>query len=151
MFQLFTNSLWYITNQHLSISNTALKRKEILSVSSVFEKFQGYNDLKRKTLKSKSLDKIRLKSHAQTLYSILNRPIFILKKKKWLEFSDVVESLAECLSKYRDYLENQSKEQQKRRNQVNSDMSIEHRPKCHFVLMQIMKRFVPSYWLVKWL
>ena len=46
------NSLWYIPNQHLTISDAALSRKETLPVPAVFEKFQGYNDLKRKKLKS---------------------------------------------------------------------------------------------------
>ena len=72
------------------------------------------------------------------LFSILNRPIF-KSNRKWSDFAKVVESLAECFCKYRDYLVNQLAEQQKRHNMEHpvrtdgSDMSVEHRQKCSFV------------------
>ena len=84
MFQILTNCLWYITNQHLTINNTAVKRQDVKPVPAPFEKYQGYNEYKRKKVKSQPLDQTNLHSHGQALYSILNRPIF-KSSQKWPE------------------------------------------------------------------
>ena len=136
--QVITNALWYITNQHTTIQEAALKRQNVSPVPAFFEKYQGYNDIKRKKCKSQPLDQTRLSSHSHALFSILNRVVF-KTNKNWIDFGKLLESLATCLSQYRDYLNAQLDSQQIWHNMdhpirtIGSDISVEHRPKCQFV------------------
>lgn len=97
--------------------------------------YQGYNAIKPKQLKCQPLDKMQFNSHAQILYSLCTRPVF-QSSAEWVEFKEQVVLLAACLTKYKDYLEIQQKEQEYKQSlnrpvrTVGSDISVEHRPKC---------------------
>ena len=101
-----------------------------------FEKLQGYNDFKRKKLKAQPMTQDGLNSHSEALYSLLNRPIF---SSGWTEFKPVVEALANCLCRYKEYLNKQLRSQTERQSMdhpprtVGSDISIQHRTKAIFV------------------
>ncbi|WAQ96968.1 hypothetical protein MAR_029658 [Mya arenaria] len=134
--QVLTNALWYITNQHQTINDTSLRFKDVVPVPEPFEKFQGYNEFKRKKLKAQPLTQDGLHSHSEALFSLLNRPIF---SSSWFEFKADVETLATCLCRYKEYLQKQLTSQSERQSAdhpprtVGSDISIEHRAKSVFV------------------
>lgn len=77
-----------------------------------------------------------LHSHSEALYNLLNRPIF---ESERATFKPVVEALAHCLCKYKDYLKKQLVSQTNRQSAdhpprtVGSDISVQHRPKPAFV------------------
>lgn len=73
-------------------------------VPNIFDKFQGYNDLKRKKLKSQPLDTVQCDSHSSALFSLASRAVFN-SSSEWRQFKTDIESLAECISLYRDYLQ----------------------------------------------
>ena len=114
-----------------------MKRSNLSLVPAFFEKYQGYNDLRRTKCKSQPLDQTQLDSHSHSIFSILNRVVF-KSNKNWIDFGKLLESLAICFSQYRDYLNTQLNAQQIRHNTdhivrtVGSDVSVEHRPKCMF-------------------
>lgn len=53
VFQVLTNTLWYITNQQMVINERSKKETlMILPVPPTFERFQGYNEHRRKKQKN---------------------------------------------------------------------------------------------------
>ncbi|WAR14942.1 hypothetical protein MAR_005047 [Mya arenaria] len=74
--QVVTNALWYLTNHHTTINDAALRFKDVSSIPADFDGFQGYNEIKRKKLKSQPLQQIQLNSHAEAIFSLLSRPVF---------------------------------------------------------------------------
>jgi len=137
-FQVITNALWYLTNHHSTINDAALRFKGVVSVPEDFETFQGYNNLKRKKLKSQPMEQNLLNSHSEAIYSLINRPVFA-SDEYWINFKTVLESLAECLCKYKEYLQKQQNSQTERQSAahpprtVGSDISVVHHPKAAFV------------------
>ena len=71
VFQKICSVLWFLTNQHETINNTASKRKKVIPIPSCFSLFQGYNEVKRKKLKSQPLDVGSLDTHLQLLYGFV--------------------------------------------------------------------------------
>jgi hypothetical protein len=130
--------LWYVTNHHLTINDAALRFKDVVSIPADFETFQGYNNLKRKKLKSQPLERNQLNSHAEAIYSLVSRPVFA-SDEYWIQFKTVLQNLAECFSRYRAYLLKQQIGQTDRQNAdhpprtVGSDISVLHHPKTVFV------------------
>ena len=106
-----------------------------------FDKFQGYNDIKRKKLKSQPLDTVQCNSHSNALFSLASRAVFH-SSSEWRQFKTDIESLAECISLYKDYLQKKLRDQNKRQNELNpartvgSDISVDFRQRSTQVLEQ---------------
>lgn len=79
--------LWYFTNQHSVIDEASRHKKNIQPVPVVFSKYEGFNDLKRKKLKSQPLKSIDLKTHAEAIYNLLLKP-FVNSSPEWKTESD---------------------------------------------------------------
>ena len=132
-FQVLTNTLWYITNQHEVIRAAAVTRTDLTCVPEIFSKYQGYNELKRKKLKQQPITQSGLDSNAQALFALSCRPI-MQSSPEWRDFQSNVKKLAECLSKYKNYLVKQLSAQEERQSKltpprsVGTDVSVEHRP-----------------------
>ena len=59
---VITNALWYVTNDYHTINNARKHHSSIIPIPKVFENFDGYNDVKRKKMKSLPLDRTTLHS-----------------------------------------------------------------------------------------
>lgn len=81
------NALWYLTNQHSVIDEASRHKKNIQPVPDVFSKYEGFNDLKRKKLKSQPLKSTDLKTHAEAIYSLLLKPV-VNSSPEWKTESD---------------------------------------------------------------
>jgi hypothetical protein len=42
------NAVWYLTNQHQVIEEASRKSSKVIPVPELFDKFQGYDDYKKK-------------------------------------------------------------------------------------------------------
>ncbi|KAI8503983.1 hypothetical protein Bbelb_180510 [Branchiostoma belcheri] len=130
--QVLCNSLWYVTNQHVVINDAALRKKSVTAVPVAFDKYQGYNDYKRKKMKAQQMSSTQLNSHAQALYSLCNRPV-MKSSAAWVEVHNDIEKLADCLSAYREHLDEMLESQAKRHEsdhpvrELENNCSVEHR------------------------
>ncbi|XP_052259045.1 uncharacterized protein LOC127863537 [Dreissena polymorpha] len=106
--QTVCNALWYKTNQMDTINITSKKQKDVQPVPDLFEQFDGYNDTKRKKQKSEPMTSSGLQSHAECLFSLLEKPYVNSTTGKWPELRASVEALASCLSSYEQYLNKQA-------------------------------------------
>jgi hypothetical protein len=104
--QVVTNALWYITNQHIVINSAASRRVDVQPVPSAFDEYQGFLDIKRRKIKEQAMKSNELKGHADTLMSVLLRPL-MNSSVKWRLFRDDIQSLAQCLTSYSKYLDKQ--------------------------------------------
>lgn len=89
----------------------------------MFKEFQGYNEAKRKKLKTQGLDKLQCQSNAEALFSLLCRPAF-KSSDSWKTFKSEIEELGKCLSSYAVYLENQQKSQELRQSQLKPTRTV---------------------------
>ena len=89
----------------MTINDASLRRKEVLPVPPAFQKFEGFDERRRKILKSVLLSSMELNSHSQVLYT------------NWKAFGDEVKQLANCLQAYHQYLERQKVVQQENQAQ----------------------------------
>lgn len=105
---MLCNALWYLTNQHSVIDEASRHKKNIQPVPDVFSKYEGFNDLKRKKLKSQPLKSTDLKTHAEAIYSLLLKPV-VNSSPEWKTESDNFKQLANCMMCYSQYLEGQQK------------------------------------------
>ena len=143
-FQVLCNALWYITNQHTVINDAALRKKNVYPVPEAFTNFDGYNDFKRKKLKSASMSSQELNSHGQALYSLLMKPI-IGSSPAWEQAKADIKQLAVCLISYKDHLLVQNEVQKTNQaldhpvRTISKDATLEHRQKC---LGDIKPKFV---------
>ncbi|XP_078662871.1 uncharacterized protein LOC144906461 isoform X3 [Branchiostoma floridae x Branchiostoma belcheri] len=139
--QVLCNSLWYVTNQHVVINDAALRKKSVTAVPVAFDKYQGYNDYKRKKTKAQQMSSTQLNSHAQALYSLCNRPV-MKSSAAWVEAHNDIEKLADCLSAYREHLDKMLESQAKRHEsdhpvrELENNCSVEHRTSSSEVRMQ---------------
>lgn len=101
-------ALWYLTNQHSVIDEASRHKKNIQPVPVVFSKYEGFNDLKRKKLKSQPLKSTDLKTHAEAIYNLLLKP-FVNSSPEWKTESDNFKQFANCMMCYSQYLEEQQK------------------------------------------
>ena len=85
------------------INDAASRKKDVTEIPPVFDKYQGYNDIKRKKIKSQPLCSNLLHSHSQALYSICNRPV-MKSSPEWERMQQNIEALADCLDAYKNYL-----------------------------------------------
>ena len=106
---MLCNALWCITNQHEVINDRASRAKDVKPIPYWFEQFQGYNEVKRKKVKENPISSSTLKSHADALFSICQRPIMILSKE-WKALRNDIESLAACLASYTKFLDETNKQ-----------------------------------------
>ena len=107
LFQVICNALWYITNQHTTINGAALRQKDVQPVLEVFDGFTGYNETKRKKLKSDQLTAGQLNSHSEALYGLLLKPV-LKSSAAWVKAHDDIKALADCLHLYMIYLDRQA-------------------------------------------
>ena len=134
--QIITKALWYVTNQHLVINTKAERVSGVDPIPQVFESFQGYNEIKRKKVKSLPMRQSDLNQHAQALYSLCHRPI-ATSSPEWKNFSAELQKLADCLSKYAAYLEKELSSQQERHSNespartVFTDCTVQHKTKSY--------------------
>lgn len=82
---------------------------------SVFDDFQGYNEHRRKKLKAQPLQSDQLKSHAETLFGLCNRPV-MRTSEAWEKAYEDIKSLAQCLLSYHEYLEAKKVQSEDNRN-----------------------------------
>lgn len=74
----------------------------------MFSKYEGFNDLKRKKLKSQPLKFSDLKMHAEAIYSLMLKPV-VNSSPEWKTESDNFKQLANCMLLYSQYLEEQQR------------------------------------------
>ncbi|XP_053389760.1 uncharacterized protein LOC128552729 [Mercenaria mercenaria] len=136
--QVITSALWCLTNHHLTINDAAKTSKDVIEVPKLFETFQGYNDFKRKKLKSQPLSQELCDSHGNASMNIVTRPVFH-SDVHWQQFREDIDNLASCFAHYKMYLENRLKNQTLRQGQLNpprtvgNDISVEFRAKTPYV------------------
>ena len=80
----------------MTINGASLRRKEVLSIPLAFQKFEGFDERRRKKLKSVQLSTMELNSHSPVLYSLLQKPV-INSSSNWKAFGDEIKQLANCL------------------------------------------------------
>jgi hypothetical protein len=121
----------------MTINDAALRRKEVLPIPPAFQKFEGYDERRRKKLKSVQLSSIELNSHSQVLYSLLQKPV-INSSSNWRAFGEEIKQLASCLHAYHEYLEAQKIVQQENQAQphpvrtIADDATIKNRRRSNF-------------------
>ncbi|KAL5010544.1 hypothetical protein ScPMuIL_012849 [Solemya velum] len=101
--QVLCNALWYITNQHSTINEASLRKKTVLPIPKIFSDYDGYNEVKRKRLKSCQLSASDLDRHAQALYSLLMKPV-VNSSIQWKQGAEDIKQLADCLLAYKEHL-----------------------------------------------
>ena len=77
--QVITNALWYITNDHLTVHEARKHSSGLRPIPEMFEKYVGYNDIKRKKMKALPLSADVLNSHSQALYGLLLKHLLLGK------------------------------------------------------------------------
>ena len=133
-FQVLCNALWYITNQQDVINDAALRKKSVQPVPEIFTDFTGYNDIKRKKLKSAPMSSLELDSHAQALYGLLMKPV-IGSSPAWQKAKEDIRALADCLIAYKQHLKTQKETQNANQSldhpvrTIAQDSTLEHREK----------------------
>lgn len=138
-FQVICNALWYTTNHQTTINDAAKHKSEVKSFPSVYEEFEGYNDLKRKKLKAMPMAVSELESHSAALYSLLVKPI-INSSVPWKRACNEIKDLADCLAAY---LKDQTKkmtsyhESDYPARTIAKDATVEYRQKCSFGVKQM--------------
>lgn len=130
--QILCNALWYITNQHITFSDVSSQTKEVISVPLPFQKYDGYNDIKRKKMKALPLSPKDLDMHSQVLYSLCTKPI-MKTTVAWTQLQEDLLSLADCFQKYKKYLDDRASQQEALRQrkaparQISKTCSVEYR------------------------
>lgn len=138
LFQVISNALWYITDKQTTINDAALRYNHVSSVPPPFDQYTGYNDTKRKKIKSQPLSSGLLKSHAEALFSLLKGPV-MKSSPAWKEIAKQLELLAEFFLGYKTYLDGKAKESEENRNSdhpvrtVDKHATVEHRKGALFV------------------
>lgn len=142
--QVLCNSLWYLTNQQETINSAAMRNRGVQPVPTVFDKFTGYNNTKRKKMKSQPMSSSELNSHSQALYSLLLRPV-LNSSPMWVKAHDEIKALADCLISYKNYLDSKNTEIKELHRlpypvrTVAEYTTVEHRPKDMDVKEQYKK------------
>ena len=142
--QVLTNALWYITNDHLTINEARKHSSGLLTIPQMFEIYVGYNDIKRKKMKSLPLSADLLNSHAQALYGLLLKP-YMKTSIAWKNASEIIRHLADCLNAYKEYLENKKHESTKNKQSLkpartlDENSTIEHKDACDVLYEQYAK------------
>lgn len=132
IFQVLCNALWYITNQHSTINEASLRKKTVLPIPKIFSDYDGYNEVKRKRLKSCQLSASDLDRHAQALYSLLMKPV-VNSSIQWKQGAEDIKQLADCLLAYKEHLVVQNEITQANQSQlcpvrtIDKEATIEHR------------------------
>ena len=63
-----------MTNQHQIIETASRHKSGVLAIPTIFDKYQGYNDFKRKRLKEALMQSNVLKSHSEALLALCMKP-----------------------------------------------------------------------------
>ena len=93
-FQVLCNALWYITNQQQVINDAAQRKRNVLPIPQAFAAYVGYNNLKRKKLKSQPMTATELNSHGQALFSLLLKPV-VNSSSSWKIMAQDIQELGE--------------------------------------------------------
>ena len=126
------NALWYITNQHSTINEASMRKKDVLPVPQIFSDYDGFNEVKRKRLKSSPLSATLLDSHAQALYSLHMKPV-VNSSTSWKQGAEDIKQLADCLIAYKKYLIVQNETTQDNQSKlypvrtIDKEATVEHR------------------------
>ena len=97
------NALWYITNDHQTMADRCKHVSGVIPAPRVYERYEGYNDLKRKKQKSNPLKRETLAAHSEALYGFVMKP-YMRSSVAWKSESENIELLANCLHNCKDYL-----------------------------------------------
>ena len=133
--QVLCNALWYVTNQHVAFESASKHLSDVFAVPSLFDSFQGYNDIKRKRTKEMPMTAEQLRSHSEALYSLCLKPI-MKSTEAWNDAYLQLKALADCLAGYKTYLVEQATNQSKIRKldhpvrTVSEHCTVEHRCKA---------------------
>ena len=134
---VISNALWYVTNHHETINNAQKHHPSIICIPAAFKELDGYNETKRKKVKSVQLKSSDLHSHAQALYSLLLRPG--KSTKMWKSIASNIKQLADSLTSYEEYLVEKTKsitsvhKSMVPARQLSEDADIRHVPPTDFV------------------
>ncbi|XP_033647591.1 uncharacterized protein LOC117307057 [Asterias rubens] len=136
--QVICNALWYITNQHSVINNASVRKKDVKPIPPTFdEAYSNCNDFRKKTRQNSQLSQSTLRSHGESLYSLLLKPVS-RSSAAWSEAGNEIKELADCLVAYADHLINQATTQIHNQSQIhpvrtiNEHATTEHRHKFAF-------------------
>ncbi|VDH89562.1 Hypothetical predicted protein [Mytilus galloprovincialis] len=130
--KVLCNALWYITNHHSTINDASMRKQAVLPIPKIYNDYDGYNDIKRKRVKSCPLSASLLDSHAQALYSLLMKPV-VNSSPSWKQGAEDVKQLADCLIAYREHLLVQNETTQANQSKlypvrtIDKEATIEHR------------------------
>ncbi len=108
---MVTSALWYITNQHQTFRGASFHSTLVKPVPSVWDDFQGFNDVKRKKVKECPMSRDELLRHARDLKSLCVRPSLDTSDGNRC-FRKEIESLSDCLQGYATYLKEKLEEVQ---------------------------------------
>ena len=101
VYGVLSTSVWYITNDHLTINETSKQAKEVTPIPKLFEGYIKYNKIKRKKVQTRPLSSDLLHSHTQALYFLLLKP-YVKSIGSWKTISDEIRDLAHCLNSYQE-------------------------------------------------
>ena len=102
IFQVLTNSLWYITNQQQVIRDASIHDRDVTPVPSCWD-YQGYNEVKRKKLKEQPMSSDVLETQSQTLLSLSERS-YMTSSPAWRVVKEDIQQLATCFHNYAEHL-----------------------------------------------
>ena len=111
---------------------------DVTTVPAPFYQYTGYNETKRKKIKSNPLSSALLNTHAETLLSLLTKP-YMNTSPAWKEMAESLKMLANCFISYKKYLDDKANESERNKNSehpvrtVDKHATIEHRDKVSFV------------------
>ena len=120
-----SNALWYLDPHHDTLCERGIK----LPVP--FDKFQGYNDYKRKKEKRPRLSQEGLNRHVQALSDFLSQPWFT--RSRYVELRGKTEQCVESMRKYEQYL----RQNAERANQVHHSAQLVRSPAENVILKTI--------------
>ena len=118
-----------------------MQNKNVFPVPAVFEQYAGYNEVKRKKLKSQPLSSNELNIHGETLYGLLLKP-YINSSPSWKSAAESIKQLADCLIAYKKHLVQKAEEVNFNRSQdhpvrtVDTHSTVEHRNSTPFLPKQ---------------
>lgn len=109
-----------------------MRKQSVLPIPKIFNDYDGYNEVKRKRLKSCPLSASLLDSHAQALYSLLMKPV-VNSSTSWKQGAEDIKQLADCLIAYKEHLIVQNETAQANQSKlypvrtIDKEATVEHR------------------------
>lgn len=125
------NALWCITAHHDTINNRAKHRAGVTPLSTFWSRYAGFNEYRRKRKAIPKLVSSSLKIHADMLLGLVGKPY--MSTPLWSAWAQEVQLLAECLSSYSSFLDEERTQQAMRQSLDHPVRQVRTFRGIHFV------------------